>query len=60
MCYLKNRRPAPIGDPQPWPSSAISVAETRGQASAAELAEMARIAAKEPLRSALLLEKTEN
>lgn len=38
--------------PQPWPGSALSVAESRGQAGAAELAEMARLAAKEPLRSA--------
>ena len=43
-----------MGDPQAWPVSAVSVAETRAQATAAELAEIARIAAKEPLRSAQL------
>jgi serine/threonine-protein kinase SRK2 len=41
----------PLGDPQAWPVSAVSVAETRAQATAAELAEIARIAAKEPLRN---------
>jgi hypothetical protein len=53
---LPRCRPAAhhMGDPQAWPVSAVSVAETRAQATAAELAEIARIAAKEPLRSAQL------